>query len=144
MTNVRRGSAMIELAVALGILAPIMAGVFQFGYTLFVYNNLESAVRGGARYASMRPFDSANGTPSAEFSTAVKNMVVYGNPTGTGNPIATGLTASNVRIQPNMTGAIPDSMTVSITDYKVDAVFASFTFTGKPSRTFPYTGTPAP
>ena len=135
---------MIELAVALGILAPILAGVFQFGYTLFVYNNLESAVRGGARYASMRAFDSANGTPSPEFSTAVKNMVVYGNPAGTGSPIAPGLAASNVQIQANMTGAIPDSMTVAITDYKVDAVFASFTFTGKPSRTFPYTGTPAP
>ena len=135
---------MIELAVALGILAPILCGVFQFGYTLFVYNNLESAVRGGARYASMRPFDSANGTPSPEFSTAVKNMVVYGNPAGTGSPIVPGLSGSNVQIQANMAGAIPDSMTVAITDYKVDAVFASFTFTGKPSRTFPYTGTPAP
>jgi Flp pilus assembly protein TadG len=140
----RRGSALLEFALATGILVPLFAGTFQFGYTLYVYNNLQSAVRGGARYASMRSYDSASGTPSSEFSTAIKNMVVYGNPEGTGQPVSRGLTASNVQIQPNMNGAAPESITVQIAGYTIDAVFTSFTFDSKPSTTFPYTGTAAP
>ena len=142
--RMRRGSALIELAVVMGILVPVFAGVFQFGYTLFVYNTLQSAVRGGARYAAMRSYDSGGATPSAAFSAAVQNMVVYGNPEGTGQPVAPGLAASNVQVLPNMSGAMPESMTVAITGYTVDAVFTSYTFNGKPSTTFPYTGTAAP
>jgi Flp pilus assembly protein TadG len=144
MKRTRQGSALLEFALATGILVPLLAGTFQFGYTLYVYNNLQSAVRGGARYASMRSYDSASGTPSSGFSTAVKNMVVYGNPDGTGQPVSRGLTASKVQIQPNMNGAAPESITVQIADYTIDAVFTSFTFNGKPSTTFPYTGTAAP
>jgi len=118
--------------------------LFSSGYTLFVYNNLESAVRGGARYASLRSYDSANSTPSSGFSRAVKNMVVYGNPDGGGRPVAPGLSAENVRILPNMNGAAPESITVEITGYTINAVFTSFTFNGKPSATFPYSGIPAP
>ena len=139
-----QGSALLEFALAASILVPLFTGTFQFGYTLYVYNNLQSAVRGGARYASMRSYDSATSTPSNEFSTAVNNMVVFGNPEGTGQPVSRGLTPSNVQIQPNMNGAAPESITVQIAAYTIDAVFTSFTFNGKPSTTFPYTGTAAP
>jgi Flp pilus assembly protein TadG len=140
----RRGSALLEFAFAASILVPLFTGTFQFGYTLYLYNNLQSAVRSGARYAAMRSYDSASGMPSIEYSTGVKNMVIYGNPDGTGQPVSRGLTASNVQVQPNMHGAAPESITVQITGYTIDAVFTSFTFYGKPSTTFPYTGTAAP
>ena len=140
----RQGSALLEFAITASILVPLFTGTFQFGYTLYVYNNLQSAVRSGARYAAMRSYDSASGTPSTEYSTGVKNMVIYGNPDGTGQPVSRGLTASNVQVQPNMHGAAPESITVQITGYTIDAVFTSFTFNGKPSTTFPYTGTAAP
>jgi Flp pilus assembly protein TadG len=144
MRRSSQGSALLEFALAASILVPLFTGTFQFGYTLYVYNNLQSAVRGGARYASMRSYDSATSTPSTGFSTAVKNMVVFGNPDGTGQPVSRGLTPSNVQIQPNMNGAAPESITVQIAAYTIDAVFTSFTFNGKPSTTFPYTGTAAP
>ena len=140
----RRGNAMIELALATGILVPAFVGAFQFGYTFYIYNNLNSAVRGGARYASMQSYDSGTSTPSAAFSTTVKNVVVYGNSAGTGNPIAPGLTTDRVAIVAVMKGAIPTSITVEITGYTIDAVFRTFTFNGKPSTTFAYTGTAAP
>ena len=140
----RRGSSLLEFAVATGILIPLFTGTFQFGYALFVYNDLQSAVRGGARYASMRAYDSATNTPSAGFLTAVRNVVVYGNPDGSGGAVAPGLAASNVEVLPNMHGAVPESITVQITGYSVNAVFTSFTFNGKPGTTFPYSGTPAP
>ena len=135
---------MLEFAIAAGVLVPAFVGTFQFGYTFYTYNNLDTAIRGGARYASLRSYDSATSTPSTGFSTAVQNMVVYGNSAGTGDPIAAGLTAGNVQVLPLMRGAVPRSITVQITGYTVDAIFTKFTFTGKPSTTFPYTGTPAP
>jgi len=135
---------MLEFAVAAGILVPLFTGTFQFGYTFFVYNTLSSAVRGGARYASLRAYDSSTSTPSAAFSTAVRNMVVYGNAEGSGQPVTPGLTAENVEIAPNMNGAAPESITVRINGLRVDAVFTSVTFKGKPSATFPYAGTPSP
>jgi Flp pilus assembly protein TadG len=140
----RRGNAILEFALASSILVPLFAGVFQFGYTLYVYNNLDSAVRGGARYASMRAYDSATATPSTAFTKAVANMVVYGNPDGTGDPVAPRLSVANVEVLPQMNGAAPESVTVRITNYAVDAVFTNFRFNGKPGVTFPYSGTPAP
>ena len=135
---------MIEFALATGILVPAFIGTFQFGYTFHIYNNLNSAIRGGARYASMQSYDSGTSTPSTAFSTAVANMVVYGNSAGTGNPVAPGLTIANVQVLPTMKGAIPSSITVQITGYTVDAVFRTFVFNGKPRTTFAYTGTAAP
>src|SRR2546425_3835741 len=129
----RRGNAILDFAVATGILLPALVGTFQFGYTFFIYNNLDTAVRGGARYASMQSYDSGTSTPSTAFATAVKNMVVYGNSAGTGDPVAPGLAVSNVQVSAIMKGAIPTSITVQITGYKVDAVFTSFSFNGKPS-----------
>jgi len=135
---------MIEFAIATGILIPGFVGTFQFGYTFHVYNNLNSAVRGGARYGSMQSYDSGTSTPSTAFSTAVKNMVVYGNSAGTGNPVAPGLTTDKVEVLAVMKGAIPSSITVKVTGYTIDALFRTFTFNGKPSTTFAYTGTAAP
>jgi Flp pilus assembly protein TadG len=140
----RRGNAMLELAIATGILVPTFTGVFQFGYTFFVYNSLGSAVRGGARYASIRTYDSSSSNPSVSFDTAVKNMVVFGNPAGTGSPISPGLTVGHVQVLPNMKGAIPRSITVRINGYTVNAIFKATTFNAKPSTTFEYMGTPAP
>jgi len=135
---------MLEFALAAGVLVPAFAGTFQYGYTFYVYNNLGSAVRDGARYASNIPYNSSSSTPTTAYSTAVKNTVVYGNSAGTGSPVVLGLTTANVQIVPNMNGAIPRTITVQITGFAVNAIFGTTTFTGKPSTTFSYTGTPAP
>ena len=140
----KRGNAILEFAIASSVLVPLLAGTFQFGYTLYAYNNLHSAVRGGARYASLRPYDSATATPSVDFQRAVSNMVIFGNSQGAGSPVAPGLTTSNVEVLPQMNGAAPESITVRITGYSVNAVFTTFAFNGKPSATFPYMGTAAP
>ena len=96
------------------------------------------------RYASMRNYDSNSATPSTSFQTAVQNMVVYGNAAGTGSPVAAGLAIANVQVLPNMKGVIPESITVQINNFAVNAVFGTYTFNTKPSTTFPYTGTPEP
>src|SRR5690349_6943876 len=77
--RVERGEALIEFALSFFLIFAIFSGIFQFGYTFYVYNSLVNAVREGARYASIKPYDSTTTTPSSAFQTAVQNMVVYGD-----------------------------------------------------------------
>ena len=140
----RRGNVMIEFAVGVGVLAAVFTGTFQFGYTFYQYNTLKNAVSDGARYASLRPYDSSTATPSNAFRDAVRNMVVYGDPAGGTAPIAPGLATSNVTLQPTFTSGVPTAMTVSINGYTISAVVASTTLTNKPSVTYPYLGVYSP
>src|SRR2546422_4254848 len=86
---------MIEFALASFILLPMFFGAFQFGYTFYVYNLLCSQVRAAARYGSIRAFYAAD---SAKYQTALKNVVIYGNPDGSGTAIEPGITAANVEV----------------------------------------------
>lgn len=140
----RRGNAMLEFAIGASVLTSIFAGTFQFGYTFYQYNLLKNAVSDGARYASLRTYDSATSTPSSAFQTAVKNMVVYGNPGGGSSPIAPNLATTNVNLSVTFTNGIPSAMTVSITGYTIGAVFGTTTLTNKPSVTYTYQGVYAP
>jgi Flp pilus assembly protein TadG len=135
---------MIEFALSFGLLFAVFAGVFQFGYALYVYNSLESAVRAGARYASLRTYDSATATPSAAFLTAVQNMVVFENPAGLGLSVARGLTPAHVTLTVTMDHNVPVMVGVGITNYTISAVVRSFTLTNKPKAAFPYMGRFAP
>jgi Flp pilus assembly protein TadG len=47
----RRGNAVVELALTLGILLNLAFGIVEFGYYFFVKNTLEGAAREGARAA---------------------------------------------------------------------------------------------
>jgi Flp pilus assembly protein TadG len=139
-----RGNAMIEFALSFGLLFTVFAGVFQFGYALYIYNSLESAVRAGVRYASLRTYDSATATPSSAYLTAVQNMAVYGNPAGSGQSVVPGLTPANVTLTVSMDHNVPVLVAVGITNYTISAVIRSFTLTNKPKAAFPYMGRFAP
>ena len=139
-----RGNALIEFALSFSLLFAVFAGVFQFGYAYYVYNTLESAVRGGARYASLRIYDSATGSPSAGYLSAVRNMVIYGNPSGSGPLTAPGLTPEKVNVTVTMDHNVPVRMAVGITNYTINAVVRSFTLNNKPRASFPYMGRFAP
>ena len=110
----------------------------------YAYDKLETAVRAGARYASLRTYDSSNGTPSSSFLAAVKNMVVYGNPNGGATPVVSGLTADKVALTVNMGASVPQTMAVSINGFQIDAVFGKITWNGKPTAVFRYQGRYAP
>jgi Flp pilus assembly protein TadG len=139
-----RGNAMVEFAIATTLLVPMLFGVFQFGYSFYIYNRLIAAVRDGARYASLRTYDSTTSTPSSGYLTAVKNSVVYGQPTTGTSAVVPGLTTSNVGVSVTMNNNVPNYVTVSISNYSVDAVFTTFNWTNKPAVTFRYEGRYAP
>lgn len=147
----RRGNAMVEFALASGVLVPLFLGTFQFGYTFYVYNLLCTQMRAGARYASLKKYPASQ---DAAFKTAVKNMVMYGNPNPGQNPtlIEPGLKANEIDVE--IKGAdgttdasatvVPAMVYVTTKGYSVDAVVTKFTFTGKPTVQFPYMGEYAP
>lgn len=92
-----RGSAIVEFAIAVPILALIfMAGV-EFGRAFYVYNILTKSVRNAARYVSDKPI-AVSGAIDNSILTKAKNIAVFGNATGTGNPILSGYTTSQVNI----------------------------------------------
>jgi len=144
----RRGNAMVEFALSACVLFPLFIGTFQYGYTFYVYNLLCAHMRGGARYASLKTFQASH---SDAWKTAVKNMILYGNSAGTGAMIQPGLTAAQIDVEikdPNGNNAdathVPYYVTVSTTNYSVDAVMTTFNFNGKPAVQFPYLGRYAP
>jgi Flp pilus assembly protein TadG len=135
----RRGNAILEFTLAATFFVPLMLGAFQFGYGFYVYNRLVGAVQGGARYASLRDYDSTS-SPSAAFSAAVKNVVVYGDPAGGSSPIVPGLSTDKVNITAVMNGSVPDMVTVSVHNFSIYAVVTTIHLTGKPSASHRYRG----
>jgi Flp pilus assembly protein TadG len=137
----RRGNAIVEFALGSGMLMAVFTGTFEFGYTFYVYNNLQTAVNNGAKYAALRPYEPTSATPEACFTTAVQNMVAYGDPSGTTTtPVAPGLTPAKVALTVTFAKGVPSAMTVGITGYTLDAVVAKFTLNNKPQATYPYLG----
>jgi Flp pilus assembly protein TadG len=136
----RTANIMVEFALGSGILVMAFVGTFQFGYTFLQYNNLENAVARGARYASLIPYDSTTTTPSGAFSSAVKNMVLYGSSTAGASPALTGLTTTNVNLTVTFTNGVPSAMTISVSGYSINSVFAKSTLTNKPKITYAYQG----
>jgi len=147
----QRGNAMIEFALSVGVLVPLFLGTFQFGYTFYIYDILSTQMRSGARYASMRAFTCKDAASITDFKTATKNMVLYGNPDGTGSVIAPGLTAGMIDVQiKDRLGAnadknsVPAYVAVTTLNYNMDAVVRKFNFNNKPYVYFPYVGRYAP
>ncbi len=137
----RRGNAVVEFAVASTFLLPVLIGVWQFGYTFYLYNALESAVRNGARYASLAAYDGGS-QAGAGFKARVKNMVVYGdpNPTGSPAPVVAGLLTANVQVVETFNGIAPAKITVGISGFAVRTFFQTYNLTGKPKCSFDYMG----
>ena len=136
----RRGNAVIEFALAFGLVFPVLSGTFQFGYAFYIYNEMQTAVRSGARYASRLSYDSPNSTPSSNYLTAVQNAVVYGDPAGGTEPIVPGLTTSNVTVDMAFDSGVPADVTIGIDNYRTDAVFNGVDFNTKPHLTYSYVG----
>lgn len=88
MKNRQRGVAMVELAIVLPLLLAICFAITEFGRAIYTYDTLAKSARGAARYLTTQAAGGAH--PIA------RNLVVYGNPAGTGTPLMPGLNASNM------------------------------------------------
>lgn len=147
----QRGNALLEFALAFGIIVPVFLGTFQFGYSFYVYNLLQTQVRDGARYAALRTFRAGDAPSIAAFGTAVRNMVRYSTPDGTETLIVPGLTDSNVVVSivdRNGVAAdashVPATVSISINNFAIDAGVKTMTLSHHPNLQFTYAGRYAP
>lgn len=143
MRKKQRGNVFIETALAFVILCPIFLWTFQFGLAFVYYNQLASAVRSGARFAANRTYASSTSTPTTTYISEVRNVVVYGDPSGGTSPLVVGLAPSNVTINVLFDKSVPSAVTVSISNFTMNLIVRSLRIS-KPSVTFPYSGHYAP
>jgi Flp pilus assembly protein TadG len=135
------GTAILEFAIGSGILVAAFIGTFKFGYGLYIYDNLQTAVNNGAKYAALRPYEPTDTTPEDCFKAAVRNMVAYGDPSGTTTtPVAPGLAPANVFLNVTFANGVPSTMTVGIANYTINAAVATIALTNKPQVTYPFLG----
>ena len=115
------------------LLAVMFAGIFEIGYSFYTYGELMAAVRAGARYAALQP-RGAGADPVV--AKAVRNLVVYGDPTPDGRtkPVVPGLTTDRVELINSA-----DASTVSVRGFELDALFMKLKLDGRPTVTFPVT-----
>ena len=108
-----RGSTLVEFAIGVTVFLTAMFAVLEFGRALWVHNALTDAARRGARYATLN---------TAASSSQVKNVVIYGNPAGSGTPMLPNLSATNVDVVYNGFALNDGTVTVSINDYEFEFV----------------------
>ncbi len=108
-----RGSTLVEYSIAVTVFLTVMFGVIEFGRALWVHNALADAARRGARYATLHKASEAD---------KVKNVVVYGNEAGGGDPMVPNLTTDNVAVDYSGFGLNKGTVSVSVTNYQFQFV----------------------
>ena len=112
-----RGAQLVELAIVLPIFLMMFGAAAEFGRYFYEYTTLDKAVRAGSRYLATAAVNTTE-------DTKAKNIIVYGNPAGTGTPIVKGLTVANVTItRAGGVPVLPQTVTVQITGYKYQPIF---------------------
>ena len=121
-TRDERGIQLVELAIVLPVMLILFAATAEFGRFFYEYTTLSKAARNGTRYL-------ATGAVCPNVDAAAKNLVVYGNTAGTGAPVISGLTASNVAVVRKnsagtvVTAGVPQTVTIEITGFKYEPMF---------------------
>ena len=90
MKNKQTGVALVEFALVLPLLLILTFIVTEYSRALYQYNTLTKSVRDAARYLSVQT------TRDTTKYAIAKNLVVYGNPAGSGTRLAIGLTTAQV------------------------------------------------
>jgi len=118
------GAALVEFALILPLLLLLTFITTEYARALYQYNTLAKSVRDAARYLSVQ-------SPSDSSENAIaRDRAIYGNPAGSGSPLAIGLTATHIpdsNIVWALHGSEPVINTVSITisGYTFTPLFAS-------------------
>ena len=113
---------LVELAIVLPVLVVLFAAAAEFGRYFYEYTTLAKGSRVAVRYL-------ATAVTNGDCDAAAKNLVVYGNFAGTGNPIVSGFATSNVDITRRnisgvlMTGGVPNTVTIQIINFQHTPIF---------------------
>jgi Flp pilus assembly protein TadG len=129
-----RGAAMVEFAIVLPMMMLLIFGVAELGRAFMQYNILNKAVRDGIRHAAQFAPKGTAGSIyiDAALASETKNLVVYGNSSGTGNAVLEDFSTDQV--------SVTDAGGASV---RVDASYPYQPMLGATLNTFGF-GTPIP
>lgn len=120
MKSRQKGVALIELALILPLLLLLAIVTTEYGRALYHYNAITKSMRDAVRYLSVQ-------TPGTKL-VETRNLVVFGNTTGTGSPLVPGLTVTHVAApvwQTVSTNPVINTVTVTVTGFTFQPMFAS-------------------
>jgi len=113
-----RGVQLVEAALVIPIMLLLFGAVAEFGRYFYEYTTAAKAARVGARFLASKSVNSGT-----NYELQAKNLVVYGNIGGTGDPVLTGMTINNVDVQyAGATSGVPETVTVKIIDYQHQSI----------------------
>ncbi|GAB3463139.1 hypothetical protein GCM10027321_25490 [Massilia terrae] len=127
----QRGTALVEFALIVPLILMITFTVVEFGRAVQHYNGVTKAVRDATRYLAMQRQNT--------HQTEARNLVVYGNTAGTGNPLDPSLTLAQVATPTWSTvGSNPliNTVTIKVTGYKFKPITSSVFGMALPTMTF--------
>lgn len=147
-TRDESGIQLVEVSIVVPIFLILFGATAEFGRYFYEYTTLAKAARTGARYLT-----TAMVVPAEDSNAA--NIVVYGNTAGTGTPVLTDLSPTQVKItRQGGTDVIPETVTVQIQGYQHQPIFNLGALTNivglnlnvdvKPSVTMRYLNTQPP
>jgi Flp pilus assembly protein TadG len=111
------GTQLVELALVLVLMLTLFGAVAEFGRYFYEYQTLAKASRVGARYLATAPVSAAE-------DAIAKNLVIYGNTSGTGTPVLSGLNTAQVVItRAGGVAILPQTVTVKIVGYQHQTIF---------------------
>lgn len=105
--DVRRGAALVEMAIVLPIFVTLLLGMIEFGRALMVGQLVTNAAREGARAAIV------DGSTNTSVSTDVKNFLTSTTGVGAGD-VTVNITVAGVANGSVATAAAKDMVTVEV------------------------------
>ena len=112
---------MVEFVIVLPICLILVVATAEFGRAFMQYNTLTQSVRDGIRFLAAKASPGQTGVINITGTVQVqtRNLVVYGNTSGSGSVILPGLTAAAVTV----TDAGGGNVSISVT-YPYAPIFA--------------------
>jgi Flp pilus assembly protein TadG len=98
LKRTQRGVAAIEMAITLPVLLLLLVATAELGRAFYQYNTLSKSIRNAVRYLSTEAIEGESGVIDLTDAkvTATKNLVVYSNTSGGGEPIIASLDLADV------------------------------------------------
>ncbi len=96
-----RGIAMLETAIVLPFLVILILGTAEFAHALWEYSTLTKALRDGGRFAANQGLLGSTGVVvlTDDLRRDVRNVVIYGNTSGSGAPLLETLPTGSVNLE---------------------------------------------
>lgn len=104
------GSALLEAGLVLPFLIALMLGIYDFGRGYETLSTAQKSMQVATRYLSQLPKSAICGWGG----TRAKNLAVYGNIAGTGNPLISNWTTSSLTVTVPTTATCANSTVTTI------------------------------